>query len=134
MQTGMNVPYSHLSSPIVYKNLIITGAQGQEDNPDGPAMDVRAWDLRNGKLVWTFHTFPHPGETGYETWPKDNWITAGSPANWGASTVDTQRGLVFLPIGQPSPQYYGGNRPGERQFDGHHGENFPIPCGPRARH
>ena len=95
-------PY-HMSSPgVIYNNLIITGAQGKEDDPDGPAMDVRAWDLRTGKLVWTFHTIPHPGEAGYETWPKDNWLAAGSPANWGAATVDTQRGLIFLPIGQPA--------------------------------
>jgi len=107
----------HISSPgALYKNLIITGAQGAEDTPDGPAMDVRAWDVRTGKLVWTFHTIPHPGEPGYETWPKDNWITAGSPANWGASTVDAQRGLIFLPIGQPASQYYGGARHGQNLY------------------
>src|SRR5215469_654951 len=96
-----NAPY-HISTPgVIYKNLIITGAQGKEDDPDGPAMDVRAWDLHTGKLVWTFHTIPHPGESGYETWPADNWVAAGSPATWGAVTVDAQRGLIFLPIGQP---------------------------------
>ena len=109
-------PY-HMSSPgIVYRNLVITGAQGKEDDPDGPAMDVRAWDLHSGKLVWTFHTIPHPGEPGYETWPRDNWITAGSPANWGAATLDSQRGLIFLPIGQPAAQYYGGARPGQNLY------------------
>ena len=107
----------HMASPgVVYRNLIITGAQGKEDDADGPAMDVRAWDLHTGKLVWTFHTIPHPGEPGYETWPKDNWITAGSPANWGAATVDAQRGLIFLPIGQPSAQYYGGARHGQNLY------------------
>ena len=111
-----NAPY-HMSSPgTVYRNVIITGAQGQEDNPDGPAMDVRAWDLHNGKLVWTFHTIPHPGEPGYETWPKDYWVNAGSPANWGAGTLDAQRGLIFLPIGQPASQYYGGARPGQNLY------------------
>jgi quinoprotein glucose dehydrogenase len=111
-----NAPY-HMSSPgTIYRNLIITGAQGQEDNPDGPAMDVRAWDLHNGKLAWTFHTIPHPGEPGYETWPKDYWVTAGSPANWGAGTLDAQRGLIFLPIGQPASQYYGGARPGQNLY------------------
>jgi glucose dehydrogenase len=111
-----DAPY-HMSTPgVIYRNLIITGAQGKEDDPDGPAMDVRAWDLRTGKLVWTFHTIPHPGEAGYETWPKDNWMTAGSPANWGAATVDAQRGLVFLPIGQPAAQYFGGARPGRNLY------------------
>jgi glucose dehydrogenase len=107
----------HMSSPgTIYRNLIITGAQGKEDDPDGPAMDVRSWDLRTGKLVWTFHTIPHPGEAGYETWPSDNWVTAGSPANWGAATLDAQRGLIFLPVGQPAAQYYGGARHGQNWY------------------
>ncbi len=111
-----NAPY-HMSSPgMVYRNLIVTGAQGKEDDPDGPAMDVRAWDLHTGKLEWTFHTIPHPGEAGYETWPKDNWQTAGSPANWGAATLDAARGLIFMPIGQPAAQYYGGARPGQNLY------------------
>jgi len=107
----------HMASPAaIVANLIVTGAQGKEDDPDGPAMDVRAWDLHTGKLVWTFHTIPHPGEPGYETWPKDNWIRAGSPANWGSITVDAQRGLIFLPIGQPAAQYYGGARHGNNLY------------------
>jgi quinoprotein glucose dehydrogenase len=111
-----NAPY-HISTPgVIYRNLYIAGAQGKEDDPDGPAMDVRAFDLRTGKLAWTFHTIPHPGEPGYETWPKDNWIKAGSPAAWGAATVDDERGTVFLPIGQPAAQYYGGARHGNNLF------------------
>jgi glucose dehydrogenase len=111
-----SAPY-HMSSPgAIFKNIIVTGAQGQEENPDGPAMDVRGWDLRNGKLLWTFHTLPHPGDPGYETWPKDNWISGGSPANWGAMTIDQQRGLAFIPIGQPASQYYGGARHGNNLF------------------
>jgi len=107
----------HMSSPgTIYRNMLVTGAQGKEDDPDGPAMDVRAWDLRTGKLVWTFHTIPHPGEPGYDTWPKDNWITAGSPSNWGAATIDEARGLIFLPIGQPAAQYYGGARHGQNLY------------------
>jgi quinoprotein glucose dehydrogenase len=107
----------HMASPgVIYRSLIITGAQGKEDDPDGPSMDVRAWDLHTGKLMWTFHTLPHPGEPGSETWPKDNWITAGSPANWGATTLDAQRGLIFLPIGQPAAQYYGGARHGQNLY------------------
>ena len=109
-------PY-HMSSPgIIYQHLIVTGAQGMEEDPDGPAMDVRAWDVRTGKLVWTFHTIPHPGESGYQTWPEDNWQTAGSPANWGAATLDARRGLIFLPIGQPASQYYGGARQGQNLY------------------
>ncbi len=111
-----NMPY-HMSSPgVVYKDLIITGSQGQEDNPDGPAQDVRAWDVRSGKLAWSFHPLPHPGEAGYETWPEDAWEHVGSPANWGLISVDAERGLLFIPIGQPAPQYYGGGRVGQNLF------------------
>jgi glucose dehydrogenase len=111
-----DAPY-HMSSPgAIYRNSIITGAQGKEDEPGGPDMDVRSWDLRDGKLLWTFHTIPHPGEAGCETWPPDYWKTAGSPANWGAATVDEQRGLIFLPIGQPAAQYYGGARHGNNLY------------------
>src|SRR5215469_8204066 len=110
------MPY-HMSSPgAIYRNLIITGSQGQEDNPDGPAQDLRAWDVHTGKLVWTFHPLPRPGETGYETWPKDAYEHVGSPANWGYITVDVQRGLIFVPFGQPAPQYYGGGREGQNLF------------------
>jgi len=105
-----NMPVTVPSPGIVYKNLIITGSRGQEDNPEGPAPDVRAWDLRTGTLVWTFHTIPHPGEAGADTWPADYWKTAGSPGNWGSGSVDVDRGLIFLPIGQPAAQYYGGHR------------------------
>jgi len=66
----------HMASPgVIYRSLIITGAQGKEDDPDGPAMDVRAWDLHTGKLVWTFHTLPHPGEPALKPGPR----TTGSP-------------------------------------------------------
>ncbi len=109
-------PYMMASPGVIYRNFIITGAQGQEDNSEGPAMDVRAWDIRTGALAWTFHTIPHPGEPGADTWPKDYWKTAGTPANWGFGSVDTARGLIFLPIGQPAAQYYGGHRPQENLY------------------
>jgi glucose dehydrogenase len=110
------MPY-HMSSPgVIYKDVIITGSQGQEDNPDGPAQDVRAWDVHSGKLAWTFHPLPHPGEPGYDSWPKDAWEHVGSPANWGLISVDAERGLAFIPIGQPAPQYYGASRPGQNLF------------------
>ena len=113
-QREVSRPALSISSPgAIYRNLIITGAAGKEGDAEGPAMDIRAWDLHTGKLAWTFHPIPHPGEPGYETWPKDYWMTAGTPANWGVGTVDEQRGLVFLPIGQPAGDYYGAWRKGQ---------------------
>src|SRR5262249_30523636 len=77
MQTGPNAMYSLLSSPTIYKNLIITGAgtgegPGGSNAGSGPAGDTRAWDARTGKLVWTFHSVPRPGELGYDTWGGDS--------------------------------------------------------------
>lgn len=108
-----DAPYRMSSPGAIYRNLIITGAAGKEGEPEGPAMDVRAWDVRTGRLAWTFHTIPHPGEAGYDSWPPDYWVKAGTPALWGMPTVDEQRGLLFLPIGQPAGDYYGGSRPGQ---------------------
>jgi quinoprotein glucose dehydrogenase len=105
-----NAAYGLSSPPAIYKDLVITGSHVQEQPALGPSGDVRAWDVHTGKPVWTFHTIPHPGEPGYDTWPPDYWKTAGSPANWGFGSVDAARGLIFLPIGQPASQYYGGHR------------------------
>ena len=96
-----NMPYNMASPGLIYRNLIITGAQGQEDSPEGPAMDVRAWDLRNGKLAWTFHTIPHPGEPLYETWPKDYWVTAGTPANWAGGRSTLSVAWCFCRLASP---------------------------------
>lgn len=111
-----NMGYRMSTPGAIYKNLIITGAQGQENNIQGPLQDVRAWDVRTGALVWTFHLNPHTGEPGSETWPENSWVNAGSPAAWGGMSVDEERGLVFLPVGQPAPQYYGGSRLGANLF------------------
>jgi quinoprotein glucose dehydrogenase len=87
-----------MSSPgNIYRNLIITGAQGQENDLKGPLQDVRAWDIRSGKLVWSFHLNPHPAEPGNDSWPEGSWVDASSPAAWGAVSVDAQRGLVISP-------------------------------------
>ena len=75
----------------------------------GPAGDVRAFDAITGKLVWSFHTLPRPGEPGYETWGPNFWEDGSGPSVWAGITVDQDRGLVFVPTGQPG----GGSPPGE---------------------
>ncbi len=104
------------SPPVVYKNLVITGGTTQEDPPHGPAGDVRAWDMRTGKLVWTFHSIPQPGEKGHETWAGESWKNRSGVNIWGFLTVDEQRGIVYMPFGAPSVDQYGGDRAGDDLF------------------
>ena len=104
------------SPPIMYKNLIITGGRTQENPPRGPAGDVRAWDVRTGKLVWTFRSIPRPGEKYNDTWAGDSWKNRTGVNVWGFLTVDVQRGIVYMPFGAPSVDQYGGDREGDNLF------------------
>jgi quinoprotein glucose dehydrogenase len=104
------------SPPIVYKHLVITGGTTQENPPHGPAGDVRAWDLRTGKLVWTFHSIPQAGEKFNDTWAGDSWKNRSGVNVWGFLTVDAQRGILYMPFGAPSVDQYGGDRAGDNLF------------------
>jgi quinoprotein glucose dehydrogenase len=108
--------YGLSSPPIMYKSLVITGAHTQESPMLGSSGDVRAWDARTGKLVWTFHTVPRPGEAGHETWEGDSWKNRSGVNVWSMMTVDIARGLVFLPLGSPTYDYYGGDRKGANLY------------------
>ena len=99
----------------VFENLLILGAFTGEDYMSPPG-DIRAYDVLTGKLVWTFHTVPRPGEFGYDTWPKDAWKYVGGTNNWGELTVDTQRGIAYVPTGSPTYDYYGADRIGANLF------------------
>ncbi|MGC1462802.1 MAG: PQQ-binding-like beta-propeller repeat protein [Terracidiphilus sp.] len=101
-----------LTTPgIVYKDLIIVGGRNPESHPAPPG-DIRAFDVRTGKLQWTFHTIPRPGEPGYETWPPDAWQTAGAANNWAGMSLDVEHGIVFVPTGSAVMDFYGGDRVG----------------------
>jgi quinoprotein glucose dehydrogenase len=105
-----------LTSPgIIYKDLIIVGGRNPETHPAPPG-DIRAFDVRTGALRWTFHTIPHPGEAGYETWPPDAWKTAGSANNWAGMALDAKRGIVYVPTGSPVFDFYGADRVGNDLF------------------
>src|ERR1700722_2031672 len=102
-----------LTTPgIIYKDLIIVGGRNPETHPAPPG-DVRAFDVHTGKLVWSFHTIPHPGETGYETWPKEAWKTAGAANNWAGMALDERRGVLYVPTGSAVFDFYGGDRVGD---------------------
>ncbi len=105
-----------LTSPgIVYRDLLIVSGRNPETPPSPPG-NVRAFDVRTGKLRWSFHTIPHPGEFGYDTWPRDAWKTAGAANNWAGMTVDANRGIVYVPTGSAVPDFYGGDRVGDDLF------------------
>lgn len=106
----------YMTSPaVIYKDLMIVGGRESETLPASPG-DVRAYDVRSGKLRWAFHTIPHPGEFGYDTWPKDAWKTSGAANNWAGMTVDTARGIVYVPTGSAAFDFYGTDRIGDDLF------------------
>jgi quinoprotein glucose dehydrogenase len=108
--------YGMTSPPLAYHELIITGSATQEFPAQGAAGDVRAWDARSGRLIWTFHTVPHAGEWGSDTW-KDDSRTKRSGVNvWGFMTVDTERGILYMPVAAPAWDRYGGDRIGNNLF------------------
>lgn len=116
---GDNFPNGRLgvSSPgVIYKNLIFTGGQLQEQPAKGPSGDVRAWDIRTGKLVWTFHTVPRPGELNHDAWQGDEWVDRSGANVWGFMTVDVERGILYVPLGTPSPDFWGGDRKGSNLY------------------
>ena len=108
--------YGMTSPPLVFENLVITGAQTADGEPRGPNGDVRAWDADTGKLVWRFHAVPHPGEFGHETWQPDSWKDRGGTNTWSIMSCDPERGMLFLPLTSPSPDRYGGERKGQNLF------------------
>lgn len=101
---------------IVYKDLLIIGARVSESADAAPG-HIRAFDVRTGARRWIFHTIPHPGEFGYETWPdKDAWKKLGGANNWAGMSLDEGRGVVYVPTGTVSGDFYGGFRKGQNLF------------------
>jgi quinoprotein glucose dehydrogenase len=108
------------STPTVVKDVVIVGSSFKEgmtvvthNNTKGL---VRAFDVKTGKLLWTFNTIPRPGEFGNDTWENESWATNGNTGVWSQITVDEEAGLVYLPVEDPTSDYYGGHRPGNNLF------------------
>jgi quinoprotein glucose dehydrogenase len=105
-----------LTSPgIVYKDLVIFGGRNPETLPAPPG-DIRAYEVRTGKLRWSFHTIPRPGEFGNDTWPKDAWKTSGAANNWAGMALDSRRGILYVPTGSAAFDFYGADRAGDDLF------------------
>lgn len=103
------------SPGVVYRDLLIQGSLVAEDLPAAPG-HIRAYDVHTGKIRWTFHTIPLPGEFGYKTWPKNAWQRIGGANSWPGMTLDAARGMVFVPTGSASFDFYGANRLGNDLF------------------
>ncbi|MEO8127216.1 MAG: PQQ-binding-like beta-propeller repeat protein [Bryobacteraceae bacterium] len=102
------------SPPTVFKNIVITGSANGEGLPTAGAYgDIRGWDAFTGKLVWTFHTVPRPGEPGSDTWPEGAWKNRSGTNAWGFLTLDMARGIVYVPLGSPTSDFYGADRHGD---------------------
>lgn len=99
----------------VFANLLIVGSITGEDYESSPG-DVRAFDVRTGRLVWSFHTIPRPGEPGHETWPKDAWTYGGGANNWGGMTLDEPRAIAYFVTGSAVSDFYGGDRKGDNLY------------------
>jgi quinoprotein glucose dehydrogenase len=112
---GYDKNYALTSPPGIYRNLVMTGASNPEE-PRSVSGDERAWDVRTGKLVWTFHAVPREGEFGNDTWPKDGWQNRSGVNIWNMITVDDKRGVAYLPFTGPAADRWGGDRHGANLF------------------
>ncbi len=118
-EVAQNKFVSSTTPGTIYKNLIVMPVRVSEGSDAAPG-DVRAFDVISGKLIWTFHTIPHPGEAGYETWGNKkaylNDSGIGSVNNWAGMAVDTLSGTLFVPLGSAAPDFYGGRRLGSTLY------------------
>lgn len=99
----------------IFQDLYIIGNEVSELYGAEPG-HIRAYHVKTGALIWTFHTVPQPGEIGYDTWPKDAWKYVGGANSWGGLTLDEKRGMVFISTGSPTYDYYGKDRIGDNLF------------------
>jgi quinoprotein glucose dehydrogenase len=110
--------YSVPSPPIICRDVVVVGCSISDGpmNPEMPPGDVRGFDVRSGKLLWTFHSVPQEGEFGNETWQDRSWKYSGNTNVWTLMSADEELGYVYLPFGAPTNDWYGGHRPGDNLF------------------
>lgn len=121
LRKGMTDEFPHLSygltSPAaVCGDKLVVGGWVSDGEPQGPSGDIRGFDARTGRQVWRFHTVPHPGEFGHETWEGDSWKNRSGTNAWSILSVDEENGLVFAPLTSPGSDFYGGDRKGANLF------------------
>ena len=111
-----NTPVSSTSPPTIFEDLIIMCSSTPDGKGVTPPGHIRAYNLHTGKREWIFHTIPHPGEKGHETWPKEAWKTAGGNNSWAGMSLDPDKGIVYAPTGSPAFDHNGFNRHGDNLF------------------
>jgi quinoprotein glucose dehydrogenase len=114
-RTIAGVTVSASTPGVVFEDMLIIGSTVSETLPGSPG-DIRAYDIQTGALRWSFHTIPHPGEFGYDTWLPESWKVNGGANAWAGVTVDPKRALVFAATGSASFDFYGANRLGDDLF------------------
>jgi quinoprotein glucose dehydrogenase len=112
---GTSVRAMPASPGRIWRNVMIFGGQSGEQTMTPPG-DIRAYDVLTGQLLWQFHVIPRPGEFGYETNPPDGYKYIGGANNWGEMSIDEARGIVYIPTGSATADFYGGDRPGQNLF------------------
>ena len=113
-----NVTKLHIRSTspgVIYKNILIVSVRVSEAHPAAPG-DILAFNVITGHREWVFHTIPHPGEFGYDTWPPEAWKTAGGANCWAGMSLDHDRGIVYIPTGAATSDFYGADRKGDNLF------------------
>ncbi|MGH7894350.1 MAG: pyrroloquinoline quinone-dependent dehydrogenase, partial [Candidatus Binatia bacterium] len=110
--------YGNTSPPVIVRDVVVVGSSVLDYPVSGglPPGDVRGFDVRTGRLLWTFRSVPGPGEAGHETWENDSWMTTGGTNVWAPMSGDEELGYVYLPFGTPANDYYGGHRHGDNLF------------------
>ena len=112
--------YRWNSPPMVVRDVIVMGSnlsdQDSATKMEGAPGDVRAFDVRTGRLRWTFKIIPRPGEEGNETWENDAWAFTGAGNVWAPMSADDELGVVYLPTTSVTNDMYGGHRPGDNLF------------------
>jgi quinoprotein glucose dehydrogenase len=110
--------YSQTSPPVIVRDVVVVGSSVMDYpfRPDMPPGDVRGFDVRTGKKLWTFRAVPGPGEVGHETWENESWRVTGGTNVWTLMSADEDLGYVYLPFSTPTNDYYGGHRHGDNLF------------------
>ncbi len=110
-----SVFYVNNTPGVIYNDLLILGGRVSEGADHAPG-HIRAYNIRSGEIAWIFHTIPHPGEYGYETWPDSAYLKSGGANVWAGFSLDAEEGIVYAPTGSASFDFYGGDRAGQNLF------------------